>query len=94
MDIVFQTDALQLLLNPNSFRARFRKTAGSILRELREYGRSPEDSPGDTRIYTAGEKSYENEIQAIKQGVRIPPSVQQYLNTLCAELHITHDLGF
>jgi L-2-hydroxycarboxylate dehydrogenase (NAD+) len=73
---------------------RFRKTAGSILRELREYGRSPEDSPGDTRIYTAGEKSYENAKGAIKSGVRIPPSVQQHLNALCAELGIQHDLGF
>ena len=73
---------------------RFRKTAGSILKELREYGRSPEDSPGDTRIYTAGEKSHENEMQAMKQGVRIPPSVQKHLNALCAELNMAHNLGF
>jgi L-2-hydroxycarboxylate dehydrogenase (NAD+) len=73
---------------------RFKKTAGSLLRELREYGRSPEDSPGDTRIYTAGEKSHENEMNARKTGIRIPPSVQMHLNALCAELKITHDLGF
>jgi L-2-hydroxycarboxylate dehydrogenase (NAD+) len=73
---------------------RFRKTAGNIMRELREYGKSPEDNPGDTRIYTAGEKSYENAMGAIKNGVRIPPSVQQHLNVLCAELGIQHDLGF
>jgi L-2-hydroxycarboxylate dehydrogenase (NAD+) len=72
----------------------FRKTAGSILRELREYGRSPEDSPGDTRIYTAGEKSHENEMSAMKNGIRIPPSVQQHLNSLCVDLNLNHDLGF
>jgi L-2-hydroxycarboxylate dehydrogenase (NAD+) len=73
---------------------QFKNTAGSILRELREYGRSPEDSPGDARIYTAGEKAYENSRKAMVEGVRIPPSVQKNLNALCAELNITHNLGF
>jgi LDH2 family malate/lactate/ureidoglycolate dehydrogenase len=74
--------------------ANFKKTAGSILRELREYGRSPEDIPGETRIYTAGEKAYGNEKRAMAEGVRIPPSVQQNLRALCAELGISHNLGF
>jgi L-2-hydroxycarboxylate dehydrogenase (NAD+) len=73
----------------------FQKTAGSILRELREYGNAPVDTPGDHRIYTAGEKAYENEMRARQEGVRIPPSVQKTLNALRSELDLTgHDLGF
>jgi LDH2 family malate/lactate/ureidoglycolate dehydrogenase len=69
----------------------FRKTAGGILRELREYGKAL----GDDKIYTAGEKGYFNALRVKQEGVRIPPSVQKILTALRAELNITgHDLGF
>lgn len=74
---------------------RFRHTAGSILRELRAYGKGPGNRRGQERIYTAGEKAYITKMRALAEGIRIPPSVQRMLNTLRAELNITgHDLGF
>jgi L-2-hydroxycarboxylate dehydrogenase (NAD+) len=69
----------------------FRKTAGGILRELREYGKAL----GDDKIYTAGEKGHFNALRVKQEGVRIPPSVQKILTALRTELNITgHDLGF
>ena len=70
---------------------RFKNTAGSILRELRAYGKMP----GEHKIYTAGEKAHNSEMRMRQEGVRIPPSVQRILNMLRTELNITgHDLGF
>jgi L-2-hydroxycarboxylate dehydrogenase (NAD+) len=82
-----------LAINIESFLPtdHFRHTAGSILRQLRAYSKAP----GEQRIYTAGEKAFENEMRARQEGVRIPPSVQRALNSLRNELNITgHDLGF
>ena len=72
---------------------KFQFTTGSILRELRAYKR-PMGCDSGNRIYTAGEKAYENSNKAMREGIRIPPSVQKNLNALCADLHITHNLGF
>jgi LDH2 family malate/lactate/ureidoglycolate dehydrogenase len=82
-----------LAINIESFLPveRFRNTTGSILRELRAYPKAP----GQEKIYTAGEKAYRNEMRALQEGVRIPPSVQRALNALRTELNVTgHDLGF
>ncbi len=82
-----------LAINIESFLPldRFRNTAGSILRELRAYSKTP----GEHKIYTAGEKAHNNEMRARQEGVRIPPSVQKALNALCTELNIKgHKLGF
>jgi LDH2 family malate/lactate/ureidoglycolate dehydrogenase len=82
-----------LAINVESFLPldRFRKTAGSILRELREYGKPPVD----TKIYTAGEKAHYNAVRTAQEGVKIGPNLQRTLRTLRAELNITgHDLGF
>jgi len=69
----------------------FRKTAGSILRELRRYGKGSVEM----KIYTAGEKAYYNELQVMRDGVKIGPNLQRALRTLRTELNITgHDLGF
>jgi len=83
-----------LAINIGSFLPldRFRRTAGSILRELRAY---TVKAPGEQKIYTAGEKAFDNEMRARQEGVRIPPSVQRALNALRTELNLTgHDLGF
>jgi len=72
---------------------KFKHTTGSILRELRAYERSPEAGP-NARIFTAGEKAYANMKKGMTEGIRIPPSVQKNLNALCADLLITHNLGF
>ncbi len=70
---------------------RFRKTAGSIMRELREFTKAP----GDERIYTAGEKAHENAMRFEQEGVKVGPNLQKALKALRAELNITgHDLGF
>jgi L-2-hydroxycarboxylate dehydrogenase (NAD+) len=68
---------------------RFRKTAGGIVRELRD------SRKGDKRIYTAGEKAHENAAQAMQEGVKVGPNLQKALSALRTELNITgHDLGF
>lgn len=45
----------------------FKKNIGSLLRDLR----AVEKLPGQNRIYTAGEKEYENELRIKKEGVSI-----------------------
>jgi LDH2 family malate/lactate/ureidoglycolate dehydrogenase len=84
-----------LAINIKSFLPlqNFKFTAGSILRELRAYKRSPGCDSGN-RIYTAGEKAYYNSKKSMQEGVRIPPSVQKNLNALCADLQMKHNLGF
>ena len=67
----------------------FRKTAGGILRELRQSGL------GDRKIYTAGEQSYYGATQVLQEGVKVGPNLQKALSMLRMELSITgHDLGF
>jgi len=69
----------------------FRRTAGNILRELR----NSRKAPGQDRIYTAGEKEYYNAQRVRVEGVEITPGVQKALDALRRELGLTgHDLGF
>jgi LDH2 family malate/lactate/ureidoglycolate dehydrogenase len=69
----------------------FRKTAGSIVRELR----ASRKVPGEERIYSAGEKAHAEAARVMAEGVEIPPGLQRSLNKLRAELNIeNHDLGF
>jgi L-2-hydroxycarboxylate dehydrogenase (NAD+) len=82
-----------MAINVESFvpLAHFRNTTGRILRELRAYDKVP----GQEKIFTAGEKAFEKEMRARRQGIRIPPSIQRALNALRTELNVTgHDLGF
>jgi len=58
--------------------AEFKKVTGNILRELRE---SPK-VPGQSRIYTAGEKEYYNTQRVQAEGVEITPGVQKGLRAL------------
>jgi LDH2 family malate/lactate/ureidoglycolate dehydrogenase len=53
----------------------FKETTGSILRELR----ASRKAPGQPRIFTAGEKEYEKEIQVRKQGIEIIPNLRKDL---------------
>jgi L-2-hydroxycarboxylate dehydrogenase (NAD+) len=69
----------------------FRKTAGSIVRELR----ASRKAPGEERIYTAGEKAHGIAARVTAEGVEIPPGLQRSLNELRTELGLgNHDLGF
>ena len=49
----------------------FKKSTGDILRELR----AATKQPGKERIYTAGEKEYENEQRVRREGVHLVPSL-------------------
>ncbi|MFX0014402.1 MAG: Ldh family oxidoreductase [Promethearchaeota archaeon] len=60
----------------------FKKIAGNILRELRR----SKKAPGESRIYTAGEKEYEMEIERTKKGIPIGSSVLQDLLIIQKEL--------
>jgi LDH2 family malate/lactate/ureidoglycolate dehydrogenase len=60
----------------------FKKIAGNIVRELR----NSEKVPGQTRIYTAGEKEYELELERRKTGIPINSSILNDLQFLQKEL--------
>lgn len=62
----------------------FKKTTGSILRELR----ASTKQPGCERIYTAGEKEYENEQRVRREGVRIVPNLMKDIHTMVEELQM------
>ncbi len=69
----------------------FKGITGNIMRELR----SSTISPGQSRIYTAGEKEYYNTQRVRAEGVEIPPGVQKALQTLQQELKLSNtQLGF
>jgi LDH2 family malate/lactate/ureidoglycolate dehydrogenase len=53
----------------------FKKISGNIVRELRNSKRAP----GQSRIYTAGEKEYEMEIKRHKTGIPVNSSIVQDL---------------
>jgi LDH2 family malate/lactate/ureidoglycolate dehydrogenase len=69
----------------------FRKTAGDILRSLRD----AKKAPGAERIYTAGEKEYEHRNKVLEEGLPVIPELQEELLTLQSELRISgFNLGF
>ena len=69
----------------------FKKTTGEILRELRRSTKAP----GQARIYTAGEKEYEKEKIAWKEGIAAVPNLQKEIKFLQKELNLTqYDFPF
>ena len=59
----------------------FKKNIGSLLRDLR----SVKKLPGKSRVYTAGEKEYENQKRVEKEGVLIDKNLfadLQYIEQL------------
>lgn len=67
----------------------FKKTTGQILRELR----AAKLQPGCERIYTAGEKEYENARRVRQEGVKIVPSIMKDITTMIAELDLREYQG-
>jgi LDH2 family malate/lactate/ureidoglycolate dehydrogenase len=63
----------------------FKKTAGDICRALR----NSKKAPGQERIYTAGEKEYNMEIERRKTGIPINNSILKDLLTLKSELSLS-----
>ncbi len=60
----------------------FKKTTGEILRQLR----AATLEPGQTRIYTAGEKEYYNEMRVRQNGVEVLPDLQRDIKQMQEEL--------
>lgn len=63
----------------------FKHTTGEIMRELR----AAHKEPGQTRIYTAGEKEFENEKRIRVEGVPIIPNLQKDIRALVKDLELT-----
>jgi len=63
----------------------FKKTAGDIMRTLR----SAKKEPHAERIYTAGEKEYEAELERAENGIPLSESLQQDIKTMQEELELT-----
>ena len=63
----------------------FKATTGSILRELR----ASRKAPGQTHIYSAGEKEYNNEKRVRTEGVPVVPNLQKEIKTMQKELGLT-----
>ena len=73
-----------LAINVDSFNGieSFRKTAGNIMRDLRN---SPKE-PNIEKIYTAGEKEYIAEIERSKKGIALNISLQNDIKVMQKEL--------
>jgi L-2-hydroxycarboxylate dehydrogenase (NAD+) len=63
----------------------FRTTTGQILRDLR----NSQHSPGCGRIYTAGEKEFENEIKVRSLGISVNPNLKKELKYIQNDLNLT-----
>ncbi|MBQ9063366.1 MAG: Ldh family oxidoreductase [Eubacterium sp.] len=80
------------VIDPDAFMGRevFRKTAGEICRALR----ASEKAPGQTRIYTAGEKEYLAWLDRKDKGVPVGMAVQKELTALRDELQLPYRFPF
>ena len=63
----------------------FKATTGTILRQLR----ASTKAPGQTRIYTAGEKEFESEKQVRITGVPANPNLQKDIKAMQAGLNLS-----
>jgi LDH2 family malate/lactate/ureidoglycolate dehydrogenase len=68
----------------------FKKTAGDILRELR----ASTLAPGESRIYTAGEKEYLTWLERKDKGVPVGEAVQKEFIAVRDALGLTHHFPF
>jgi len=74
----FRVGHFFFVMNIESFLSldEFKRNLGSLLRELR----SAKKSPGEERIYTAGEKEYINEQRIKKEGVPVNKNLEKDLH--------------
>jgi len=75
-----------LAINIESFLSigSFKKTAGNIMKGLRE----SKKAPGEEKIYTAGEKEFIAEQERLKTGIPINKSLQEDIKIMRKELHL------
>jgi LDH2 family malate/lactate/ureidoglycolate dehydrogenase len=73
-----------LAINVNNFTPlkRFKRTTGTIMRNLR----ASKKAPGNSRIYTAGEKEFFSENERKKHGIPLNKSLQEDIKTMQKEL--------
>ncbi|MBE6753049.1 MAG: Ldh family oxidoreductase [Ruminococcaceae bacterium] len=76
-----------IAIDTNAFMGleEFKKTAGEIMRELR----ASQKAPGQSRIFTAGEKEYDVWMERKDSGVPINESVQKEISAIRDELGLT-----
>ena len=80
------------VIDPDAFigREEFRKIAGEISRELR----ASKKAPGQSRIYTAGEKEYLAWLDRKDKGVPVGEAVQKELIQIRDELNLPYTFEF
>jgi LDH2 family malate/lactate/ureidoglycolate dehydrogenase len=80
------------VVDPEVFMGRdtFKKIAGDICRELR----ASKKAPGESRIYTAGEKEYEVWQFRKDKGVPVGEAVQKDIIAVRDELKLDYKFGF
>ena len=69
---------------------QFKKTAGDILRELRNSSKAP----GEKRIYTAGEKEYDVWMERKEKGLPLTEASKNDIITVNKLFDINFDLPF
>ncbi|MFX0004302.1 MAG: Ldh family oxidoreductase [Candidatus Hodarchaeota archaeon] len=81
-----------LVINPESFIGSdsFKKTAGNIMRDLRDSRKIP----GSERIYTAGEKEHIAMIKRKEEGIPINKSLQDDIMVMQKELGLKYNFPF
>lgn len=81
-----------LAINIESFLPvdNFKKTAGNIMRTLR----SAKMDPNAEKIYTAGEKEYEAELERKEKGIPLNKSIQNDMKVMNEELDLGYEFEF
>ena len=87
----FRVGHFFMALNISAFTeiSDFKRITGTILRELR----NSRKAPGHERIFTAGEKEFENELKVRKDGIPIVPNLQKDICYIQNLFHLP-DYGF
>ena len=80
------------VVDPDAFAGRetFRKIAGDICRALR----ASKKAPGQSRIYTAGEKEYLTWLERKEKGVPVGAAVQKEILEVRDALHLPYTFEF
>jgi L-2-hydroxycarboxylate dehydrogenase (NAD+) len=78
----FMAINIESFVDPGSFK----KTTGDILRTLRNSTKAP----GEDRIFTAGEKEYENEQVTPQTGIAVVPAIQKDVIAIQKELGLDY----
>ena len=80
------------VVDPDAFMGRetFKKTAGEICRALR----ASKKAPGESRIYTAGEKEYDVWLFRKDKGVPVGEAVQKDIITVRDALGLPYHFSF